>query len=507
MKLPICEYREPLAGSERRFLCAHPRIHAPDDIVSAEMCKVCPQRLTGDPPKELISPAQRMARRYRPKSVAVVIPCHNYAAYLADAIRSVLQQTRGADEILVVDDASTDNTEEIVRSFSSRGVGYLRVDFNDVQRARHAGFAATRSDALCFLDADDLLAADYLEKGLDAFDRLEVGVVYSDLGYFGEKCGRTRYPERCDRGAIERMNFLHIGCLARREALAISRALEQQIDDPQASEDWLLWRRILADGWQARKQPALYRYRRHAGARSASRATRSADYFQRASLALETITLFIPLSGRIALWPGLAAFLDRQTWPHDRTRLVLFDTSQNDIFSQRVRAWIAGCDYADVRHVRASVGAPGLADNPRHTAAREVSLAMARIYNQMARELTTNYVWVVEDDMLPPDDAGERLLRGFDEQTASVSGAYLSRLAHGYVAWTSDRHHRRPTGGLQKIDGNGFGCVVLRGQVVRDALFTATIDYAAYDNAFYYRLAVSGLLAKIDWSVECRHVL
>lgn len=507
MKLPICEYRQNIDGSEQTFLCAHPRVHVPNDMVSAEMCKTCPQRGSGDAPKQLMSPEERVAARYRPKSVAVIIPCHNYARYLADAIRSALDQTRRPQEIVVVDDASTDNTEEVARSFSAEGVGYLRVEFKQVQQARRAGFAATHSEAVCFLDADDLLAPDYLEKALAVFNRLEVGVVYSDVEFFGERRGRIEYPERFDRGAFERMNFLHVGCVARREALAISGALDAQADDPLALEDWLLWRRVLADGWQARKQPALYRYRRHGDSRSAPAAPRSPDYFRRASLAQEVITLFIPLSGRIALWPGLAAFLDRQTWPHDQVRLNLFDTSQNDGFSRHLRAWVAECDYADVRHVRAKVGEPGLADRPRETAAKEVSLSMARIYNRMARDLTTDYVWVVEDDMLPPDDACERLLRGFDEQTASVSGAYLSRLPHGYVAWTADRHHLRPAKGLQKVDGNGFGCVLLRGQAVREALFTATIDYAAYDNAFYFRLGQSGLQAKIDWSVECRHVV
>jgi hypothetical protein len=153
------------------------------------------------------------------------------------------------------------------------------------------------------------------------------------------------------------------------------------------------------------------------------------------------------------------------------------------------------------------VGQAGLADRPRLEVRAEVSLAMARIYNRMARELVTDYVWVLEDDVLPPIDACERLLRGFDGLTASVSAAYWSRFANGYVAW----HHNqsRITSrqcGLQHVGGNGFGCVVLRGQVVRDTVFTAALDWAAYDNAFYGRLRMMGFAAKVDWSVECEHL-
>jgi hypothetical protein len=126
----------------------------------------------------------------------------------------------------------------------------------------------------------------------------------------------------------------------------------------------------------------------------------------------------------------------------------------------------------------------------------------------MARELTTDYVWILEDDILPPDDACERLLRGFDRDTVSVSAAYPSRFENGYVAWSHDqRRYQEPASGLQVVGGNGFGCAVLRGQIVRDTVFTASIDYPAYDNAFYHRLHGAGLKAKVNWSVACKHLL
>jgi len=57
---------------------------------------------------------------------------------------------------------------------------------------------------------------------------------------------------------------------------------------------------------------------------------------------------------------------------------------------------------------------------------RAVQTAMPRICNRMIREATTEYVWIVEDDVIPPLDAAERLLHGFDDQTASVSGAFTA---------------------------------------------------------------------------------
>ncbi|HEV3025302.1 MAG TPA: glycosyltransferase, partial [Pirellulales bacterium] len=161
---------------------------------------------------------------------------------------------------------------------------------------------------------------------------------------------------------------------------------------------------------------------------------------------------------------------------------------------------------ADVRHVRAGVGPAGLADEPRLAALDQVRSAMTRIYNWVAREATTEYVWVVEDDVLPPVDACERLLRAFDADTSSVTGVYPSRWRDGFVVWEANQQKYTVRGqGVQRVGGNGFGCVVLRGGVLRGTVFSTTIDHPAYDNAFYHRLAATGLAAKFDWSVECEH--
>jgi hypothetical protein len=172
-----------------------------------------------------------------------------------------------------------------------------------------------------------------------------------------------------------------------------------------------------------------------------------------------------------------------------------------------VRGWLAGCDYPDVRYIREAVGPAGLAERPRAEAAAAVTRAMARIYNRLAHEAATAYVWVLEDDVRPPPDACCRLLRGFDPQTGSVAAAYRSRSGGGYVAWgPSQRRYASEGAGVQEVGGNGFGCVVLRGGVLRGSVFTATLDEPAYDNAFYRRLAALGLKAKLDWSVACEHL-
>ena len=87
--------------------------------------------------------------------------------FLPDSIGSLLSQTRRPDEILLVDDGSTDNTRDQVRRFPE--VVYIRQDNSGLAAARNTGLRRSRGDLLVFLDADDRLVPQALEAGLDDF--------------------------------------------------------------------------------------------------------------------------------------------------------------------------------------------------------------------------------------------------------------------------------------------------------------------------------------------------
>jgi O-antigen biosynthesis protein len=94
--------------------------------------------------------------------LSVIIPCHNAGSFVAQTIGSVLEQSRRPDEIIVVDDRSTDDSVRIVRRFGPR-VSLVRADFGVAGKARNLGAALSTGDALMFLDADDVLAPETLE--------------------------------------------------------------------------------------------------------------------------------------------------------------------------------------------------------------------------------------------------------------------------------------------------------------------------------------------------------
>jgi glycosyltransferase involved in cell wall biosynthesis len=101
--------------------------------------------------------------------VSVVIPTCNRAGLLKRAVNSVLGQTYARLEILVVDDASTDNTREIVYGFKDDRIRYLRHDNNrGGSAARNTGVDAATGKYIAFLDDDDEWLPEMTQKQLDA---------------------------------------------------------------------------------------------------------------------------------------------------------------------------------------------------------------------------------------------------------------------------------------------------------------------------------------------------
>jgi glycosyltransferase involved in cell wall biosynthesis len=128
--------------------------------------------------------------------VSVVIPCFNLAEYLDEAIDSVLAQTFQDFEILVVDDGSNDPyTKNKLSSLNKPCVRVFRSENQGLAGARNLAIANAQGQYILPLDADDRLAATFLEKAAAVLDdRPEVGIVYSEVEWFGEKNGKWEVP-------------------------------------------------------------------------------------------------------------------------------------------------------------------------------------------------------------------------------------------------------------------------------------------------------------------------
>src|SRR5215472_14665890 len=99
------------------------------------------------------------------KQIAVVIPLYNHAAYIGEAIESVLAQTRTVNKIVIVDDGSTDNSIEIVRAFAESRIQLYTQPNAGAHAALNRGIKeATGCEYIAILNSDDVFARDRISK-------------------------------------------------------------------------------------------------------------------------------------------------------------------------------------------------------------------------------------------------------------------------------------------------------------------------------------------------------
>jgi glycosyltransferase involved in cell wall biosynthesis len=128
-------------------------------------------------------------------TVSVIIPTYNRSQIIGRPIQSVLNQTYRDFEMIVVDDGSEDNTEEVVKGFPDERIRYIKHDKNKGGgSARNTGIKAARGKYIAFQDSDDEWLPVKLEKQLKSFKTSPqtTGVVYTDMLRISED-GKTKY--------------------------------------------------------------------------------------------------------------------------------------------------------------------------------------------------------------------------------------------------------------------------------------------------------------------------
>ncbi len=137
--------------------------------------------------------------------VSIIINNYNYGRFLREAIDSALNQTYCYREVIVVDDGSTDDSNEIIESYRNRIISVIKENGGQAS-AFNAGFAVSQGDIICFLDSDDIFLPKKVAEVVDVFkSQPEINWCFHRLSFFDNDTGKiipknnySILPQNCD---------------------------------------------------------------------------------------------------------------------------------------------------------------------------------------------------------------------------------------------------------------------------------------------------------------------
>lgn len=136
---------------------------------------------------------------------SIIIPTYNKSKYLSKVLTTLKMQMDDRFEIIVVDDGSTDSTENVIKDFDVRYINQRHIGYGSTI-ARNHGARVAKADYLIFLDDDIVVCSDFLTKALEGKNRFEKRVVQA--GYIWDYTGKGDIDIRTQYGVWERPGIL-----------------------------------------------------------------------------------------------------------------------------------------------------------------------------------------------------------------------------------------------------------------------------------------------------------
>ena len=195
--------------------------------------------------------------------VSVIVPCYNQASFLGESLGSVLDQTLKNWECIIVNDGSTDNTEEVASIWIKKDnrFKYVAKANGGLSSARNKGIEHSRAKYIFPFDSDDRLHPSYLEKAIDILEKDDsIEVLTSKVQFFGIKEAVYQLPHYTFETLLLKNCFIACSVFKRASYLKV-KGYDENL---KSFEDWDLWISILKDGGKAYViDEVLYYYRKH----------------------------------------------------------------------------------------------------------------------------------------------------------------------------------------------------------------------------------------------------
>lgn len=204
-------------------------------------------------------------------NVTVIVPCWNYGMFLTACLESILAQTVMPEQIIVMDDHSSDDSFAIATDYAFRYPDLFTVIRNDSNlgtlgnEIKAANMVKT--DWMFFLDADDMIKPTYIERGAEFFNSDErLAIIYSDMEKFGNWSGTWEVSE-WNEDILRGGNYINGHAFIKKKIYDEAGGLRPHVNgSTDFFEDYQLWIDIidLKKNYYGRRIPeALIMYRRH----------------------------------------------------------------------------------------------------------------------------------------------------------------------------------------------------------------------------------------------------
>ena len=179
--------------------------------------------------------------------LTVLMTAYNCSDYIQTTINSILNQSYRNFELLIIDDGSDDNSEEIIRSLNSEKIRYIRLKHIGRSAALNYGLKEAKFDWVALMDADDIALPDRLEKEVRLINRSIKDIIFSDSVYFKNKKIQFLNMINTEKEDLKRKIELrgHIcnpSVLYNRNFILENGGYNENLHH---SEDWELWIRLL----------------------------------------------------------------------------------------------------------------------------------------------------------------------------------------------------------------------------------------------------------------------
>jgi glycosyltransferase involved in cell wall biosynthesis len=184
-----------------------------------------------------------------PELISIIIPCYNQKSYVKECVLSVLNNDYDNIEIIIVNDGSTDTSEDVIFDLLKEynKISYYKIQNSGLSFARNYGFSKSKGKFIAFLDADDILENGFFNEAIIKLEKSNTAFVTCYVRLFGRE---NRVVDSAKEGGIENYLLYNnnvVFALIKREVFIEVNGFDNSMK--KGFEDWDLWLRILSLGY------------------------------------------------------------------------------------------------------------------------------------------------------------------------------------------------------------------------------------------------------------------